>query len=430
MLSWLHVPGERLRRRASRADVDLSAQRRLGARRDRGRRARASAGPPGCTSRSTPGCRRDGAVRRRLARPGRRGPRGCRPRAPSALVGVWSPLRLRRRARPPHGAPQQRALRRGASRSPSAPGCAPEVRHLANSAGHARATRRALRPRAARASRSTASRPVPDVGDPATLGLRPAMTLRGRARPGQAACRPAQGVSYGHPYVTDRETDAGAGAGRLRRRHPAARDQRRRRCCVGGARRRDRRTGLHGPVRRRRRPGRGRAPGDEVVLFGAGRPRRADRAGLGRRDRHHQLRDRHPASAPRVPRHLRRRAEQAREPAPQDPRHRASAAAASGSLARRRPPASPPTGPARTARRDGGRSTTPELARRRARRGAASSLTDDGVAAARRDRPAADGRGTRRRGGRRPVAPTRCRPSAAHGYSLSLRLLGTSSGGR
>ena len=66
-----------------------------------------------------------------------------------------------------------------------------------------------------------------------------------------------------------------------------------------------RRPGLHGPGRGRlRRRPRSRA-GDEVVLFGPA-TRRADRAGLGRRARHHPLRDRHrrarqPRSRARTP---------------------------------------------------------------------------------------------------------------------------------
>ena len=55
------------------------------------------------------------------------------------------------------------------------------------------------------------------------------------------------------------------------------------------------------------------AAGDEVVLFGAGERRRADRAGLGRGDRHDHLRDRHP-DRPAGAARLRRRGRSAGEP--------------------------------------------------------------------------------------------------------------------
>ena len=73
-------------------------------------------------------------------------------------------------------------------------------------------------------------------------------------------------------------------------------------------------------------------PGDEVVIFGRGGRRRADGPGLGRGDRHHLLRDRHPDRCPRAP-HLRRRTS-SEQPAPQDPdRARASASSPRGATA-------------------------------------------------------------------------------------------------
>ena len=83
----------------------------------------------------------------------------------------------------------------------------PEVRHLANSAAtltNPAAHFDLVRPGIAVYGLS----PVPDLGDPGDFGLRPAMTLDRAARPGQAV--PAgQGVSYGHVYVTDRDTTLG-----------------------------------------------------------------------------------------------------------------------------------------------------------------------------------------------------------------------------
>ena len=116
------------------------------------------------------------------------------------------------------------------------------------------------------------------------------------------------GVSYGHTYTTDRETTLGL-------------------VPLGYADGVPRAGGNVGPVLAagRSRTVAGRvcmdqfvldlgdddvAAGDEVVLFGPGDDGEPDRAGLGRRDRHHLLRDRHPgrpAGAPGLRRHRCRR---------------------------------------------------------------------------------------------------------------------------
>jgi alanine racemase len=142
----------------------------------------------------------------------------------------------------------------------------PEIRHLANSPGtvaHADTWWDIVRPGLAVFGLS----PIPDRATPADLGLVPAMTLR--ARLAMVKRVPAgSGVSYGHQYVTARETTLGvvpAGYADGVPRHASGR----------------------GPVLAagRRRPVAGRicmdqfvvdlgddpvATGDEVVLFGPG----------------------------------------------------------------------------------------------------------------------------------------------------------------
>jgi alanine racemase len=145
-------------------------------------------------------------------------------------------------------------------------GLRPEVRHLANSAATLTAPDLHLdlvRPGIAVYGIS----PVPDLGGPPDFGLRPAMTLTGRLVLVKRV--PAgSGVSYGHEYVTDRETTLGL-------------------VPLGYADGIPRHAGNAGPVlaagRRRTLAGRvcmdqvvldlgddAAAAGDEVVLFGPG----------------------------------------------------------------------------------------------------------------------------------------------------------------
>ncbi|MGH8839380.1 MAG: alanine racemase [Jiangellaceae bacterium] len=86
-------------------------------------------------------------------------------------------------------------------------GVAPEVRHLANSA--ATLTRPDARFDLVRPGLAVYGlSPVPDQAAPHEVGLRPAMSVR--ARLALVKRVPAgQGVSYGHFYVTDRETTLG-----------------------------------------------------------------------------------------------------------------------------------------------------------------------------------------------------------------------------
>ncbi|MGL5852601.1 MAG: alanine racemase, partial [Phycicoccus sp.] len=86
-------------------------------------------------------------------------------------------------------------------------GIRPPLRHLANSAAtltDERAHFDLVRPGLAVYGLS----PVPDVGDPTHFGLREAMRVTARLSLVKRA-RAGQGVSYGHEYVTDRDTVLG-----------------------------------------------------------------------------------------------------------------------------------------------------------------------------------------------------------------------------
>ena len=206
-------------------------------------------------------------------------------------------LRLQRRARTTRPTtPQERAFVH-ALKVVDAVGLEPEVRHLANSAGALLRPWSTLRPGALRASRRTASRRPPTCSPPPSSACVPAMTARGPAGAGQAGRRPARRLLRAHldrraRHAPRRWCRSGTATG-SRGTRPRPRDGARRR----RAARRIAGPGLHGPVRRRPRRRPRRAAGDEVVLFGDGARRRADRPGLGRGLRHHLLRDRHPDRA-------------------------------------------------------------------------------------------------------------------------------------
>ena len=313
VLAWLIGPGEALGATRSRADVDLSVDARLGARRGRRGGPASRAARRGCTSRSTPASAA-AARRRPTGRTWSRPPRKAEADGVGRVVGRLVALRLRRRARPPDDRRARPSVfREAVDAAPSGAGCDPEVRHLANSAATLTAPEQPLRPGAARASPSTGCHRCP------TWPARAARAAPGddAARAGSrwsSGCRPGSGVSYGHIYTTDRETTLGAGAARLRRRRAAARRATSGRCCAAG----------------RRRTVAGRVCMDQFVVDlgdddgrgrrrgGAVRPRRrrrADRAGLGRRDRHHLLRDRHPGRPAGAAR-LRRRGGACRDSVP------------------------------------------------------------------------------------------------------------------
>ncbi len=181
------------------------------------------------------------------------------------VTGIWSHFACSDEPEHPANKLQEDAFREACLVAETT-GLEPEVRHLANSAG-------ALLIPSARFDlvrcgiASYGLSPAPDVVTAEELGLVPAMTVRGRLALVKRI--PAgSGVSYGHTYVTPRDTTVGVvpmGYGDGVPRHASSTAE----VLVGG----------------RRRPVRGRvcmdqlvvdlgdddvATGDEVVLFGPG----------------------------------------------------------------------------------------------------------------------------------------------------------------
>jgi len=119
------------------------------------------------------------------------------------VVGVWSHLAYADAPGHPTIA-RQRAAYEEALDIAARAGLRPQVRHLANSAATLVLPEThydVVRPGVAVYGLS----PGPEVGAAASLGLRPAMTLRARvALTKQVGA--GQGVSYGHRYITDRPT--------------------------------------------------------------------------------------------------------------------------------------------------------------------------------------------------------------------------------
>jgi len=122
------------------------------------------------------------------------------------VVGLWSHLAIA--DVPGHeSVPQQLELFRQAVEIAEDRGARPEVRHIANSAATLVRTDSHLdlvRPGLAIYGLS----PVPDMARPADFGLRPAMSVRTNLALVKRVPR-GQGVSYGHFYVTDRESTLG-----------------------------------------------------------------------------------------------------------------------------------------------------------------------------------------------------------------------------
>ena len=122
------------------------------------------------------------------------------------VVGLWSHLAYADAPGHPTIHRQAEEFRRALEHAEGA-GIRPEVRHLANSAATLTAPEHhfdLVRPGLAVYGLS----PVPDVGDPASFGLRPAMTVTA----GLVLVKrvPAgSGVSYGHTYTTTGETTLG-----------------------------------------------------------------------------------------------------------------------------------------------------------------------------------------------------------------------------
>jgi alanine racemase len=122
------------------------------------------------------------------------------------VVGLWSHLACADEPGHPANAAQLEAFRSALAHAERA-GVRPEVRHLANSAGTVSLP--AARFDLVRVGIAAYGlSPIPSVGGPEHYGLRPAMTLAARLILVKRV--PAgHGVSYGHHYVTDRETTLG-----------------------------------------------------------------------------------------------------------------------------------------------------------------------------------------------------------------------------
>ena len=200
VLAWLHAPGAALAGAvASRVDLTASDAWQLDevatAARETGEQARLHL-------KVDTGLNRNGA--RPEAWPGLcRRARALEASGEVSVVGVWSHLVMADAPDHPTVRGQAHVFAQAVDVARAA-GLRPRWRHLANSAGTLTTPDVHLdlvRPGIAVYGVS----PGPDVGTPAELGLRPAMTLRGRVALVKRA--PAGvGVSYWHRYTTPRET--------------------------------------------------------------------------------------------------------------------------------------------------------------------------------------------------------------------------------
>jgi alanine racemase len=119
------------------------------------------------------------------------------------VSGIWSHLACSDEPDHPANDAQEQAFR-AALELAEAHGLRPEVRHLANSAAALlRPSSRFDLVRCGLASYGLS--PAPDVASAAELGLVPAMTVRGRLAVVKRV-RAGAGVSYGHTYVTGKDT--------------------------------------------------------------------------------------------------------------------------------------------------------------------------------------------------------------------------------
>ncbi|HSE69252.1 MAG TPA: alanine racemase [Nocardioidaceae bacterium] len=123
-----------------------------------------------------------------------------------SVTGIWSHFACSDEPEHPANDAQEKVFRWALDRAEQA-GLRPEVRHLSNSAGAV--TRPSSRFDLVRCGIATYGlSPIPQVRTSAELGLVPAMTVRGRLALVKRV--PAgSGVSYGHTYVTERETTVG-----------------------------------------------------------------------------------------------------------------------------------------------------------------------------------------------------------------------------
>ena len=298
VLAWLLVARRGPRRRRSRPASTSASTTWPSSRRVQAAAARHRPHGPGA-----PQGRHRAVARRRAARADWPELCAAAARRPTGVevVGRVEPLRLRRRRARPPGQPRAgRGVRRGPRGGRAGRGCGPRCGTWPTRAATLTAPATPLRPRAPRRRASTGCRRCRSSGSPADFGLRPAMTLAStvalvkRVPAGRRRQLPA-------PLHTDRETTLALVPLGYADGVPRARRPTRCRCssAAGAA------------------PSPGTvcmdqfvldvgddeaAAGDEVLLFGPGDAGRADRAGVGRRARHHRLRDRHPGRRARAAR--------------------------------------------------------------------------------------------------------------------------------
>jgi len=203
VLSWLGVPGEDYRA-AIEADVDVTAYS-TGQLAEIVVAARHSDRPARLQLKADTGLSRGGATAAdwpHLVQAARR----AEVEGLVQVTGVWSHLACADEEGHPSVRRQIDAFARAVDEADTA-GLSPEVRHLANSPAtiaHPDTWWDLVRPGLAVFGLS----PIPDRADSAELGLVPAMTVR--ARLALVKRLPAgAGVSYGHSYVTSRETTVG-----------------------------------------------------------------------------------------------------------------------------------------------------------------------------------------------------------------------------
>ena len=280
LLCWLTVPGEDYAAGIA-ADIDLTAY--SVAELDE---IAAAGGPARVQLKLDTGLSRGGAPRDQWADLFARAKAG-ETAGSWQITGVWSHFACSDEPDHPANDAQEAAFTEALAMADAA-GLHPEIRHLANSAAAI------LRP----SSRFDAVRcgiaiygldPAPGVTD--DIGLVPAMTARARLALVKQI-EAGDSVGYGHTWTADHATTVGLVPDRVWRRGAPPCEQHRR-----GDRRRQapphQGPREHGPDRGRprRRRRRARRRGGAVRHR---RRRRADRPGLGRGLRHHQLRDRDP----------------------------------------------------------------------------------------------------------------------------------------
>jgi alanine racemase len=200
MLTWLGVPGEDYRA-AIAADVDLTAY--TAAEVSEIRAAAAAAGRPARLQlKVDTGLGRGGAVEAEWPDVVAAAVDAERSGA-VRVTGIWSHFACADEPEHPANDAQEQAFRRALEVAVAA-GLRPGVRHLANSA--AALTRPSARFDLVRCGLAAYGlSPIPQRASAAGLGLVPAMTVRARVAVVKRV--PAgSGVSYGHTYVTGRET--------------------------------------------------------------------------------------------------------------------------------------------------------------------------------------------------------------------------------